>query len=134
MGVDELVNAVNQYGFPIIAALGLGYFVFYIWKWATEEIDAILSDASTTLIKLIDRVRMLDNDMIRLNTKLAMVLEYKAKYERETGHTIDLSDAKVNEILHNNKSFAQTFNSTGKADAYKQPEATIENPTEPKKK
>jgi hypothetical protein len=81
MGTEELANAINQYGFPIIAASGLGYFVYYIWKWATEEIDAILGEAMGTLIKLIDRIRMLDNDLIRLNTKLSMVLEYKKKHE-----------------------------------------------------
>ena len=116
MGTQELVDAINQYGFPIIAALGLGYFVFYIWKWATEEIDAIIGEAQFTLIKLIDRVRMLDNDMIRLNTKLAMVLEYKAKYEQETGKVLDLSDDELEKILHDNKSFSKTFNSTGKPD------------------
>lgn len=116
MGTEELVNAINQYGFPIIAALGLGYFVFYIWKWATEEIDSILSEASSTLIKLIDRVRMLDNDMIRLNTKLAMILEYKAKIEKETGKKIDLGDLDIDEVLHKYKSFSKTFNSTGKPD------------------
>lgn len=116
MGTEELVNAINQYGFPIIAALGLGYFVFYIWKWATEEIDSILGEASSTLIKLIDRVRMLDNDMIRLNTKLAMILEYKAKIEKETGKKIDLGDLDIDEVLHKYKSFSKTFNSTGKPD------------------
>ena len=116
MGTQELVDAINQYGFPIIAAMGLGYFVFYIWKWATEEIDGILGEASMTLIKLIDRVRMLDNDMIRLNTKLAMVLEYKAKYERATGEKMDLGDEEVEEILRNNKSVSAVFNSTGKPD------------------
>lgn len=116
MGTTELVDAINQYGFPIIAALGLGYFVFYIWKWATEEIDAILSDASMTLIKLIDRVRMLDNDMIRLNTKLAMVLEYKAKYERATGETMDLGDDDLDKILKANKTTSTGFDSTGKPD------------------
>ena len=116
MGTQELVDAINQYGFPIIAALGLGYFVFYIWKWATEEIDTIIGEAQFTLIKLIDRVRMLDNDMIRLNTKLAMVLEYKAKYEQETGKVLDLSDDELEKILHDNKSFSKTFNSTGKPD------------------
>ena len=85
MGIEELVSAINQYGFPIIAALGLGYFVFYVWRWATEEIDKIIGETMVTLIKLVDRVRMLDNDLIRLNTKLAMILEYKAKYEDETG-------------------------------------------------
>jgi len=113
MGIDELVSSINQYGFPIIAALGLGYFVFYVWKWATEQIDAIISETMVTLIKLVDRVRMLDNDLIRLNTKLAMILEYKAKYEKETGEELDL-DTELNEILAKTKSESETFNSTGK--------------------
>ena len=116
MGTEELVNAINQYGFPIIAAMGLGYFVFFIWRWATEEVDAIIGEAQMTLIKLIDRVRMLDNDLIRLNTKLDMVLEYKAKYEQATGEPMDLGDEDLEEILHRNKSFSTGFNSTGKPD------------------
>ena len=112
MGIDELVSSINQYGFPIIAALGLGYFVFYVWKWATEQIDEIISETMVTLIKLVDRVRMLDNDLIRLNTKLAMILEYKAKYEEETGKKLNL-DAELDEILARNRSNSQSFNSTG---------------------
>ena len=110
--MDEVVNAINQYGFPIIAALGLGYFVFYVWKWATEQIDEIISETMVTLIKLVDRIRMLDNDLIRLNTKLAMILEYKAKYEKETGEDLEL-DTELNEILAKTKTKSETFNSTG---------------------
>lgn len=72
----ELASAIKDFGFPIVAAMGLGYFVYYVWQWVTTEIKPVVSDASTTLIKLVDRIRMLDNDMIRLNTKLSMVLEY----------------------------------------------------------
>jgi len=75
----DLAAAVSEYGFPIIAAFGLGYFVYYIWKWVTTEINPVVGEASKTLIQLVDRVRMLDNDMIRLNQKLSMVLEYRAK-------------------------------------------------------
>lgn len=75
----SVAAAINQYGFPIIAACGLGYFVYYIWNWATKEIDPVLSQAQTTLIALIDRIRMLDNDLIRLNQKLNMILEMDAK-------------------------------------------------------
>jgi len=77
---QEIVDAINQYGFPIIAAMGLGYFVFFIWKWVTNEIDPVIGDTKKTLIALVDRIRMLDNDMIRLNTKLSMVLEYYGKH------------------------------------------------------
>jgi len=93
---NELIEAINQYGFPIIAAIGLGYFVFYVWQWVTKDIQPVLTQANATLIGLIDRVRMLDNDMIRLNSKLTMVLEMKAQYEKETGKEfpVDLSDVK----------------------------------------
>ena len=72
--MEDLAKAINDYGFPIIAALGMGGFIYFIWKWVTEEIDPVLGEASSTLIALIDRVRMLDNDLIRLNQKLNVVL------------------------------------------------------------
>lgn len=75
----DIAAAIKDFGFPIIAAVGLGYFVFYIWNWVTQEIDPVVDEARTTLIGLVDRIRMLDNDMIRLNTKLAMILEYQKK-------------------------------------------------------
>lgn len=73
----NIAELINKYGFPIIAASGMGYFIYFIWKWATEEIDPILSEANKTLIALIDRIRMLDNDMIRLKQKLHVALEIK---------------------------------------------------------
>jgi|TARA_Y100001938_G_C7845557_1_gene308244 hypothetical protein len=81
--MEELATAINQYGFPIIAAMGLGYFVYYVWKWVTDEIKPVLGQANTTLIALIDRIRMLDNDMIRLNTKLNMLLEQQEKNKKK---------------------------------------------------
>ena len=81
--MEELATAINQYGFPIIAAMGLGYFVYYVWKWVTDDIKPVLGQANTTLIALIDRIRMLDNDMIRLNTKLNMLLEQQEKNKKK---------------------------------------------------
>ena len=103
----DLAQTIKDFGFPIVAAMGLGYFVFYIWKWVTEEIKPVLGDASSTLIKLVDRVRMLDNDMIRLNTKLAMVLEYKEEIIK-SGRSDELD-----EILKKYKSQSESFDSTG---------------------
>jgi hypothetical protein len=104
--MDNIAELINQYGFPIIAAVGVGYMVFYVWKWATEEIDPVLSKANVTLIALIDRVRMLDNDMIRLNSKLSMVLEFRDKYEKATGQKlpVDLSDIESHIAAYTTKS------------------------------
>ena len=103
----NLVDILKDFGFPIVAAMGLGYLVYYIWKWVTEEIKPVLGDASSTLIKLVDRIRMLDNDMIRLNTKLAMVLEYKDEIIK-SGRSDELD-----EILAKYKSQSESFDSTG---------------------
>jgi len=78
----DLVKMINQYGFPIVAAFGMGYFIYFVWKWVTIEIKPVTSETSKTLIALVDRIRMLDNDLIRLNTKLNLILEYQEEQEK----------------------------------------------------
>lgn len=75
----EIATLINKFGFPIVAAGGLGYFVFYIWSWATKEIKPVLSEANGVLIALIDRVRMLDQDNIRLQQKVTVILHLRGK-------------------------------------------------------
>ena len=79
----DIVGLINKYGFPIVAAAGMGYLIFYVWKWATQEIKPVLSEANTVLIALIDRIRMLDNDLIRLNQKVNVVLTLRGKQIEE---------------------------------------------------
>ena len=73
----DIVALINKYGFPIVAACGGGYFVYYVWVWVTKEVKPVLREANTVLIALIDRVRMLDNDLIRLNQKINIVTMLK---------------------------------------------------------
>ena len=73
--MDSIVELVNQYGVPIVVAVGMAYFIYYIWKFVTTNILPSLGQASSTLIALIDRVRMLDNDMIRLDQKINTIIE-----------------------------------------------------------
>ena len=77
--MQEIVDLVNQYGVPTVVAVGMSYFIYYIWKFVTTEILPTLGNAMKTLIALIDRIRMLDNDLIRLKQKLDMILEYQEK-------------------------------------------------------
>ena len=73
--INNIAELVNQYGVPIVVAVGMAYFIFYIWKFVTSKILPSLGQASTTLIALIDRIRMLDNDMIRLDQKIHTIIE-----------------------------------------------------------
>ena len=74
-----IADAINKYGFPIVMAIGMGFIIHYVWKWATTEIKPVITDANTVLIALIDRIRMLDNDLIRLNQKVNTVLHLRGK-------------------------------------------------------
>lgn len=75
----DVVELINKYGFPIVMAVGLGYIIKYVWTWSTQEVKPVISEANTTLVALIDRIRMLDNDLIRLNQKVNTVLHLRGK-------------------------------------------------------
>ena len=106
-----LVQAIKDFGFPIVAAVGMGYFIYFIWQWVTETIDPVIGETMVTLIKLVDRIRMLDNDMIRMNTKLAMVLERRS--EVDASLTKAQKD-ELNHIINKYLTSSAVFNSTGK--------------------
>ena len=77
--MSDIVELINKYGFPIVMAVGMGWIIKYVWEWATKDIKPVLGEANTTLIALIDRIRMLDNDLIRLNQKVNTVLHLRGK-------------------------------------------------------
>ncbi len=80
----EIANVVSEYGFPVVATMGLLYMIHFIWNFITHQIKRKLSDANITLIALIDRIRMLDNDIIRLQQKLDTVIELREAGKNES--------------------------------------------------
>ena len=72
-----IITVIQDYGFPIVAVFFLAYFIYYLYNFITKEITPKLGTTSATLIKLIDRVRMLDNDLIRLQAKVRTVSKKK---------------------------------------------------------
>lgn len=79
MDVVAVADAINQYGFPTLLAVGMGYFIYFIWNFISTEIDPELAKMHFALIKVIDQTRMLDQDLIRLQMKVDVVLEYRSK-------------------------------------------------------
>lgn len=99
----DIVALINKYGFPIVAAGGMGYMIYYVWTWATKEVKPVLKEANTVLIALIDRIRMLDNDLIRLNQKVDVVLHLRGK---TIDHERVKAEAKINQIEDDDKKTA----------------------------
>lgn len=77
--MESAAGLVAEFGFPVIMAVGMGYFIFYIWQFISNNIQPEIDAMHLALIKCIDQNRMLDNDMIRLQQKVKVVLEYREK-------------------------------------------------------
>ena len=94
--MDDIVTLITELGFPVAAALGLGIFV---WKLINRIIDGMeskidvvddkvneqlkamedrlqtkLDAQQSILVALIDRVRSVDNEIIRQDTLLKTML------------------------------------------------------------
>lgn len=77
MDPQQIAELIQQYGFPIVASVGLGYFVYFIYKFVTDKLMPLIGETNVILIDLIDRIRMLDNDLIRLQQKVSVLLQIK---------------------------------------------------------
>jgi hypothetical protein len=118
----DVVELVNKYGFPIVMAVGMGFIIKYVWEWATKEVKPVISEANSVLIALIDRIRMLDNDLIRLNQKVNTVLTIRGKMIEsdrvmETAITEAQANKKFHEAMEEADSIAKKVNPSDKKEA-----------------
>jgi hypothetical protein len=81
-----VLEILNQYGFATLAAIAMGWFIFFIYTYITQEVIKKLSEASGALIQLIDKIRRLDNDIIRLKAKVKTAIELKENLEKKKSH------------------------------------------------
>ena len=82
----DIVQMVSEFGFPVVMVVGLGYFVYFVWQTITNNIDPAVQEMKVTIIRLTDQLRLLDQDMIRLQTKVNTVLELKEKNRSANAH------------------------------------------------
>ena len=80
---SPIIEMLNQYGFATVAAIAMGWFIYFIYNYVTGQIIEKLDKAQMTTIALIDRIRMLDNDLIRLRSKLNTVLEMRENEQKD---------------------------------------------------
>jgi hypothetical protein len=82
VGLD-IVQLISEFGFPVVMVVGLGYFVYFVWQTITTIISPAVKDMSKTIIRLTDQLRLLDQDMIRLQQKVSTALSLKENEENE---------------------------------------------------
>ena len=77
----DIVQIIADFGFPVVMVVGLGYFVYFVWQTITNVIDPAVQEMQATIIRLPDQLRLLDQDMIRLQQKVNTVLELKEEHK-----------------------------------------------------
>ena len=78
----DIVKLIDEFGLPVIMSIGMGYFIWYIWKFVQTKLLPEIEVMHMALIRVIDQTRMLDQDLIRLQQKVDTVLEYKENEQK----------------------------------------------------
>ena len=87
MDPQVITSLIKQYGFPIVSSVGMGYFVYFIYQFVTTRLMPLIGETNVILVALIDRIRMLDNDMIRLQQKVSVVLQLHEEHKQNEMQT-----------------------------------------------
>tara|TARA_Y100000385_G_scaffold7750_1_gene8253 strand:- start:32 stop:283 length:252 start_codon:yes stop_codon:yes gene_type:complete len=78
-----VLEILNQYGFATLAAIAMGWFIWFIYTFITQEVTSKLGEANKALIMLLDKIRRLDNDLIRIKAKLNTVLTLREEEKKK---------------------------------------------------
>jgi len=88
----EIATLIKDFGFPVVMAVGMGYFIWYVYQTILTKINPAIGEMRITIIRLIDQMRMLDQDLIRLQEKVntALALQENEK-ENENINSNDVT-------------------------------------------
>ena len=80
--MNEIFQAIETIGIPAAGAVGLGYLVWTLFKSLIADIHKKLDTQHGMIVALIDRIRQMDNDMIRIDTMVRAVLKLPPDTDR----------------------------------------------------
>ena len=85
----DVTALIKDFGFPIVMAVGMGYFVYFVYQTIMLKVNPAIVQMKTTIIRLIDQMRLLDQDMIRLQEKVntALALQENEKQNERNNPT-----------------------------------------------
>ena len=63
----DYIGIIETIGIPMVGAIGMGYLVWLVVKFLMADIHKKLDVQHQMIVALIDRIRQMDNDMIRID-------------------------------------------------------------------
>jgi len=78
----EFFKLVGEVGFPIAAALAGGYFVLLTLKFILAGVTSTVKNMNSIIQALDKRVATMNNDVIRIDTKVSHALDIPPDLDR----------------------------------------------------
>ena len=78
----EWITVVETIGIPAVVAIGLGYLVWTLFKSLIADLHKKLDTQHQMIVALIDRIRQMDNDMIRIDAMCRAAMGIKPDTNR----------------------------------------------------
>jgi hypothetical protein len=72
----------------------MGYFVYFVYQTIMLKVNPAIAQMKTTIIRLIDQMRLLDQDMIRLQEKVNTALAMQENEKQNESNNITTSSGK----------------------------------------
>ena len=94
MGIAKLIS---EFGFPIVAMVGLGYFVYYVWATITKVINPTIKNMHITIIKLIDQQKLAQMEVKKFHGIYKSLIEIYARKDENTDKIMRIMEKERNE-------------------------------------
>ena len=82
MQLNETADLIEKLGVPIVGLLLIGWGFWKIVKWLQDSLTGKIGYQTDILIQLIDRIRVLQTDILKLDTMIRTRYGLEADQER----------------------------------------------------
>jgi len=82
MELEQTADLIEKLGVPVVGLLLVGWAFWKIVKWLQDSMTGKISYQTDILIQLIDRIRVLQTDILKLDTMIRTRFGLEADQER----------------------------------------------------
>jgi len=82
MSTENIFMLIAELGFPIVAAIGAGVFIYFVIRYILSGVVSQIKGLQNIIIALDNRVKTMNHDIIRVDTVVSSALNLKPDLER----------------------------------------------------
>lgn len=82
MNTENIFMLIAELGFPIVAAIGAGVFIYFVIRYILSSVVSQLKGLQNIIVALDNRVKTMNHDIIRVDTVVSSALNLKPDLER----------------------------------------------------